>query len=116
MKDKLGKLTWKLFLPIWLAVFLLAPSIGLPQAFLMTKKSPTDPGLPLVIPFGVIHWANEWGFLIDRAISTGEIECALDFLLIYTICLVPILIYTFVITLVIHQLLIRLVINKRRGT
>ena len=110
------RIKWKLFLPTWLVIFLLAPSIFLPQAFLMTRSSPDAPGLPLIMPFGAIHWANEWGFLIDRAISTGEIEWALNFLIIYTICLVPIMIYAFPVTLVIHQLLIRLVINKRRGT
>jgi len=109
------RIKWKLFLPTWLVIVLLAPSIFLPQAFLMTRSSPDAPGLPLIMPFGAIHWANNWGFLIGRAISTGEIKWALDFLLTYTICLVPILIYTFVIALVIHQLLIRLLINKRHG-
>ena len=109
------RIKWKLFLPTWLVIFLLAPSIFFPQAFLMTRSSPDVPGLPLIMPFGAIHWANELGFLIDRAISTGEIKWALDFLLTYTICLVPILIYTFVITLVIHQLLIRPFIDKRSG-
>ena len=95
---------WKLFLPTWLVIFLLAPSIWLPQAFLITRLSPTDPGLPLVIPFGVIHWANEWGFLIGRAIRTGEIKWAWDFLQNYAICILPILIYTFVLSVIIFYI------------
>ena len=106
---------WKLFLPSWLVLFLLAPSIWLPQALLMTRSSPNDPGLPFVIPFGAIHWANEWGFLINRAISTGEIKWALDFLQTYAICILPILIYTFLIMLVINYLVIRPLIDKRHN-
>ena len=53
------RIKWKLFLPTWLVIFLLAPSIFFPQAFLMTRSSPDAPGLPLLMPFGAIHWANE---------------------------------------------------------
>jgi len=38
------------------------------------------------------------------------------FILVYFPCVLPILIYTFVISLGVYYLLLRLVINKRRGT
>ena len=104
------RIKWKLFLPIWLTLILLAPSIIFPQALMMTKSSPDAPGLPLAMPFGVIYWANNWWFLLGR----GEVWSF--FLICFVFTLLPIMIYTFPVTLVIHQLLIRLVINKRRGT
>ena len=93
---------WKQFLPTWLVVFLLAPSIVFPQVFITTRQSPADPGLPLVMPFGAIHWANEWGFLLDRSIRTGEIKWAWDFFQIYFICILPILIYSFFLSAMIY--------------
>lgn len=110
---------WKRFLPIWLVVFLLAPSIIFPQAFLTTKSSPDDPGLPDVIPFGAVHWAQEWGFLLERDGDRihGKIEYVRDFFFNYFICILPILIYTFVVSLVIYYVfryLFRKVRQKRR--
>jgi len=100
------KIKWKIFLPLWLILILLAPSIIFPQIFAMTMSSPDAPGLPLAMPFGVIYWADNWWFLLGR----GKILSF--FLTCFVFTLLPIMIYTFPITLGIHHLLIRLV--KRR--
>jgi len=100
------KIKWKIFLPMWLALILLAPSIIFPQIFAMTMSSPDDPGLPLAMPFGVIYWiSNEW-FMLGR----GNILSF--FLTCFVFTLLPIMIYTFPITLAIHYVLRRLVFNR----
>jgi len=103
------KIKWKIFLPIWLALILVAPSIIFPQALMMTRSSPDAPGLPLAMPFGVIYWVDNWWFLLSR----GNILSF--FLTCFVFTLLPIMIYTFPITLAIHHVLRRLVFDRRAG-
>ena len=90
---------WKHFLTLWLVIFLLAPSIWIHRLFLYQMPPPgsDSSGPQLFIPFGGIYFIGEiWGELI-RADFT-------DALMIFLFLILPILIYTFFVSLVIYYL------------
>jgi len=94
---------WKLFLPIWLVAFLLAPSVLIHRLFMFQTPPPGSnlPGPPLFIPFGGIYFLGElWGQLVR-----GDF---MDSLVLFIFLVLPILIYTFVISLIIYYCLRKL--------
>jgi hypothetical protein len=103
---------WKYFLTLWLVIFLLAPSIWIHRLLLTTGappgSGPSDPAL--FIPFGGIYFIGElWGQLI-----AGDF---MDALMIFLFLILPILIYTFIVSLIMYYLgryFLRKIRDKRR--
>ena len=88
---------WKLFGPIWLVVFLLAPSIWVHRIMMLGARPPGSPEVakPLFIPFGAVYFGRElWGQLLG-----GDFG---DALAIFLVLILPILIYTFLLALIIY--------------
>lgn len=106
------KIKWKILLPIWLVIFIVAPSIWLPQSIFVTKPYPDAPGPPFIIPFGAIHWFSERYFWLERGVSKGEITDIWHFFHSYIGCILPTIIYTFPIALGVYYLFQKF-INKR---
>jgi hypothetical protein len=101
---------WKLFCPIWLVVFLLAPSIWV-HRILMATGAPPGPGSPppppLLIPFvGVYFGRHLWEQLIRSDFG--------DVLAIFLVLILPILIYTFFLSCIIYYCFRR--IRQKRGS
>lgn len=89
----------KHFLITWLAVFLLAPSVWIHRFFMYQMPPPGSdmPGPPLFVPFGGVYFIGQlWGQLIR-----GDFA---DSLAIFLVLILPILIYTFALSLVIYHL------------
>jgi hypothetical protein len=88
---------WKQFLLTWLVLFLLAPSIWI-HGILMEGSPPPGSQIeppPLLIPFGGIYFGIElWGQLIQ-----GDF---VDALVIFLVLILPILIYTFVLSWIVY--------------
>ena len=58
---------WKQFLPIWLIVFLLAPSIWVHRILMLGARPPGSPteSPPLMIPFGWLYFGKHlWEQLV----------------------------------------------------
>ncbi len=90
---------WKHFLLTWLVVFLLAPSVWIHRLFMFQTPPPGSnlPGPPLFIPFGGVQYAvSAFGQLVR-----GDF---VDALAIFIVLILPILIYTFVLSLGIYFL------------
>ena len=90
---------WKYFLTLWLVIFLLAPSIWIHRLFLAGAPPPGSDlsGPAFFMPFGGIYYIGElWGQLIQ-----GDFT---DVLAIFLFLILPILIYTFIVSLVIYYL------------
>lgn len=89
---------WKQFGPIWPVVFLLAPSIWI-HRILMATGAPPGPGSPppppLLIPFGVIYFGGH----IWHQLAAGDFG---DALTIFMVLILPIIIYTFFVSLVVY--------------
>jgi hypothetical protein len=101
------KIKWEIFLPTWLIIFLLAPSILIHGLFMMTIPSPGyRSDVSLFLPFGAIYFMDD----LWRMLVRGEFVSAL---VIFIALILPILIYTFPITLAIHHVLRRLVFDRR---
>ena len=88
---------WKLFGPIWLIVFLLAPSIWVHRIMMTGAQPPGSPEIakPLFIPFGGIYFGRQ---LVEQLIR-GDFN---DALVIFLVLVLPILIYTFLLALIIY--------------
>ena len=100
------KIKWKIFLPTWLIIFLLAPSILIHGLFMMTIPSPGyRSDVSLFLPFGAIYFMDD----LWRMLVRGEFVSAL---VIFIALILPILIYTFVISLGVYYLLMKLVLNR----
>jgi hypothetical protein len=88
---------WKQFLLTWLVVYLLAPSIWTHRLLMTTTPPPGSPevSIPLFIPFGgITYTAHLWGELVR-----GDFG---DALAIFLVLILPILIYTFFLSWLIH--------------
>lgn len=88
---------WKLFLPIWAVVFLLAPSIWFHTLFIEGMPPPDShiEGSSMIMPFGAVQLGIDfWEQLI-----AGDF---MDALMIFMGIILPILIYTFVISFLIY--------------
>jgi len=88
---------WKQFLPIWIIVFLLAPSIWIHRILMEGSPPPGSPveSPPLLIPFGWLYFGRHlWEQLIR-----GDFG---DVLAIFLVLILPILIYTFFLSNIIH--------------
>ena len=102
------KTKWKYFLLLWLAVFLLAPSIWVHKLFMFQTPPPGSnlPGPSLFIPFGGIHFIGElWGQLVRGDLADSAV--------IFVALILPILIYTFILSLGFYYLG-RYILRKRR--
>ena len=99
---------WKWFLPLWLAVFLLAPSIWTHQLFMMQSAPPgmEVPGKPILVAFGAVHYFGD----IVGELSRGGWG---DAVAIFFLMILPILIYTFFVSIGIYYLG-RYVLRKRQ--
>jgi len=88
---------WKQFLPIWLVVFLLAPSIWCHTLFMEGTPPPGSPetSYPLVIPFGGTYYTMDF----FRQFISGDFT---DAIMIFLTMLLPIIIYTFFLSRLIH--------------
>jgi hypothetical protein len=104
---------WKPFLLLWLVVFLFAPSILIHRLFMYQTPPPGSnlPGPPLFIPFGGIQYAlSSFGQLVR-----GDF---IDALMIFIFLILPILIYTFIVSLVLFHLgryILRKIQNKKES-
>ena len=88
---------WRQFILIWLIIFLLAPSIWIHRILMFQTPPPGSnlPPPPLLIPFVGVYWGRElWGQLIR-----GDF---VDSLVIFLVLILPILIYTFLISCIIY--------------
>jgi len=83
---------WRLLFPTWLIMLLLAPSILIHQIFVMGSGPQ-----PLFIPFGVVHFGSD---LLEQ-LARGDIS---DVVVIFLLLILPILIYTFVLSFVIYYI------------
>jgi hypothetical protein len=84
---------WKQFLPIWAVVFLLAPSIWCHTLFMANSPPPGSDieGPALIMPFGAVQFGMDcWEQFIG-----GDF---MDALMIFFGIILPILIYTFVLS------------------
>lgn len=100
---------WKLFGPIWLVVFLLAPSIWIHRILMAGGRPPGGPevGPPLLIPFGWLYFGRHlWEQLIR-----GDFG---DVLAIFLVLILPILIYTFIVSAIIYYSIRK--IRQKRGS
>jgi hypothetical protein len=88
---------WKYFLGIWFVVFLLAPSVWVHRLFMYQTPPPGSnlPGPPLFIPCGGI----QYGISAFGQLVRGDI---MDAFMIFLFLILPILIYTFIISLVLY--------------
>jgi hypothetical protein len=88
---------WKLFLPIWAVVFLLAPSIWCHTLFIANSPPPGShiEGPSMIMPFGAVQLGIDfWEQLI-----AGDF---MDAMMIFLGIILPILIYTFVLSWLIY--------------
>jgi hypothetical protein len=88
---------WKQFLPIWLGVFLLVPSIWCHTLFIANSPPPGSniEGPALIMPFGAVQFGIDfWEQFIQ-----GDF---MDALMIFFGIILPILIYTFVLSWLIY--------------
>ena len=83
---KLLPFQWKLFLPLWLVLFLLAPEIWIYTLFTVNSLPPGSPQIPepIFIPFGAIHFGRQ---LLDE-LAHGWYDNLLGtyFLMIFRSC------------------------------
>jgi hypothetical protein len=88
---------WKLFLPIWAVVFLLAPSIWCHTLFIANSPPPGSQieGPALIMPFGAV----QFGIDCFEQLFQGDL---MDALMIFLWIILPILIYTFVLSWLIY--------------
>ncbi len=91
---------WKQFFRIWLMVFLLAPSIWTHNLLMIGMPPPGSPvsPRPLFMPFGGIYSTEN--FLVQ--LIRGDFT---DALIVFTLTVLPILIYTFFISWLIYYCL-----------
>ena len=91
---------WKLFGPIWLVAFLLAPSIWFHRILMFGARPPGSPEVakPLFIPFGWLYFGRD---LVGQLVR-GDVS---DALVIFLVGILPILIYTFLVSLVVYYCL-----------
>jgi hypothetical protein len=88
---------WKQFLLLWLVLFLLVPSIWIHRVFMLGARPPGSPEVtePLFIPFGAVYFGRQlWQQLIG-----GDFG---DALMIFIGLILPILVYTFVLSVIIY--------------
>ena len=87
---------WKQILPVWLTLFLLAPSIWIHRLLMIGGRPHDAPPFipPLFVPFGAINYGGD--FL--NQIARGDF---MDSLVIFIILILPILVYTFLIPVII---------------
>jgi len=70
---------------------------------------------PLFLPFGAINYIGDICVVSVRGIVRGDFDFITDVLVLFISLILPILIYTFFISLGIYHLLMRLIIHKRSG-
>jgi di/tricarboxylate transporter len=88
---------WKQFLPIWAVIFLLAPSIWFHTLFIENSPPPGShiEGPSMIMPFGAVQLGIDcWEQLVQ-----GDF---MDALMIFLWIILPILIYTFVLSWLIY--------------
>jgi len=103
------KMKWKYFLLLWLVVFLLAPSIWVHRLLMFQTPPPGSnlPGPPLFIPFGGIYFIGElWGQVVRGDFADSAV--------IFVVLVLPILIYSFILSLGFYYLG-RYILRKRRA-
>ncbi|TES84430.1 MAG: hypothetical protein E3J92_01345 [Dehalococcoidia bacterium] len=88
---------WKQFLPVWLVVFLLAPSIWTHTLFMTGTPPPGSPetSYPLVIPFGGTYYTMDF----FQQLISGDFA---DAIVIFLQLLLPIIVYTFFLSWLIY--------------
>jgi hypothetical protein len=88
---------WRQFLPIWAVVFLLAPSIWTHRLLMAGMPPPGSPetSYPLLIPFGGTYYTVDF---FEQLIRGDPV----DALVIFLVLILPILIYTFFLSWLIH--------------
>jgi len=88
---------WKQFSLIWLITFLLAPSIWTHRILMFQTPPPGSnlPPPPLLIPFGGVNFGRE---LVGQLIR-GDFG---DSLVIFLVLILPILVYTFLLSGIIY--------------
>jgi len=87
---------WKQIFPTWLILFLIAPSIWI-HGFLMIGGRPpeAEPFIPpLFVPFGIIEYGGD----LWKQLARGDF---IDALIIFIFLILPILIYTFILSVLI---------------
>ena len=99
-QDERVEMKWKQFLPIWLVVFLLAPSIWIHRILMFGARPPGSPEVakPLFIPFGWLYFGRD---LVEQ-LTRGDFG---DALMIFLVLILPILIYTFLASLAVYYCL-----------
>ena len=107
---------WKLFLPIWLAVFLLAPSIWFHRLWMINGRPPGSdiPPKPLFLPFGAINYIGDIYVVSVRGMVRGDFDFITDVIVLFISVLLPILIYTFFLSCIIYYVFQR--IRQKRGS
>jgi len=100
---------WKLFGPIWLVAFLLAPSIWFHRLWMINGRPPGSdiPPKPLFLPFGAIYYMDD----LWRQLIRGDF---IDVLVFFISVILPILIYTFLLSCIIYYCFRR--IRQKRGS
>ena len=93
----------KQFLLTWMAVYLLAPSIWIHQLFMFGARPPGSPEVAkaLFIPFGGI----DFGIQFFDQLFQGDFW---DAFMIFVFLIVPIVIYTFIISVIIHYVFLKI--------
>ena len=89
---------WGHFLLVWLSLFLLAPSIWIHRILMATGAPPGPGGLPpppLLIPFGAVYF----GAYLWEQLIRGDFG---DALAIFLVLILPILIYTFLLSGIVY--------------
>ena len=99
---------WRQFLPVWLAVFLLAPSIWVHRIFMLATPPPGGPdeSLPFLIPFGGVHFGSQFCEQLLR----GDLG---DSMVIFLALVLPILVYTFLLSGIIYYVFQRIRRSRR---
>ena len=87
---------WNQVIPIWLILFLIAPSIWIHRLFMIGGRPPDAPPFipPLFVPFGAIHYGGDFWNQLAR----GDF---IDSLIIFIFLILPILVYTYIVSAII---------------
>ena len=95
----MNKWKWRHFVLIWLAAFLLAPSLAIHNFFALNSRPPGSPpvSVPLFEPFGAYHFL---GAMFEQ-MRQGDFG---DSIVVFFVRVVPFLIFTFILSMVLYSI------------
>ena len=87
---------WKQVIPVWLILFLIAPSIWFHRLLMIGGRPPDAPPFapPLFVPFGAVNYGGDF----FNQLARGDF---VDSLMILVLLILPILVYTYVVSAII---------------